>query len=285
MVTTFVFRVRNLPAALYKALGGFATNGVNMTKLESYMVDGEFFATQFYAEVDGHPEDRDLKRALEELAFFSRRCASSASTRRTPSGKRSRNPGRRALRGLRRPDVLRPEPHADQAGGDPAQEGQAAKSRSTQGGVGFSRLPSVGPMTRFWISTCSALGDARRQLAPPLHRAAGRRRVTRPRRAAAGQDVGRGDRVLDREVDADAADRRHRVRRVADAEQARAGTTARSRSTATVSSLTSSQLAQLADAVGEERRERGDAPRGTPRARAPAAASKPPFGMTSAHCQ
>jgi prephenate dehydratase len=72
LVTSFVFRVRNLPAALYKALGGFATNGVNMTKLESYMVDGNFFATQFYAEVDGHPEDRNLAFALEELKFFSR---------------------------------------------------------------------------------------------------------------------------------------------------------------------------------------------------------------------
>ena len=72
LVTTFVFRVRNLPAALYKALGGFATNGVNMTKLESYMVDGEFFATQFYADVDGHPDDRGLAFALEELKFFSR---------------------------------------------------------------------------------------------------------------------------------------------------------------------------------------------------------------------
>src|SRR3954471_24086623 len=72
LVTTFVFRVRNLPAALYKALGGFATNGVNMTKLESYMVDGEFSATQFYADVDGHPEDKNLARALEELNFFSR---------------------------------------------------------------------------------------------------------------------------------------------------------------------------------------------------------------------
>jgi prephenate dehydratase len=71
-VTSFVFRVRNLPAALYKAMGGFATNGVNMSKLESYMLEGEFFATQFYAEVDGHPEERRLKRALEELAFFSR---------------------------------------------------------------------------------------------------------------------------------------------------------------------------------------------------------------------
>ncbi|HEY4587592.1 MAG TPA: prephenate dehydratase [Thermoanaerobaculia bacterium] len=71
-VTSFVFRVRNLPAALYKALGGFATNGVNMTKLESYMVEGQFSATQFYAEVDGHPEDAPLRRALEELQFFSR---------------------------------------------------------------------------------------------------------------------------------------------------------------------------------------------------------------------
>ena len=71
-VTTFVFRVRNMPAALYKAMGGFATNGVNMTKLESYMVDGEFAATQFYADVEAHPEDRPVALALEELAFFSR---------------------------------------------------------------------------------------------------------------------------------------------------------------------------------------------------------------------
>ncbi len=72
LVTSFVFRVRNLPAALYKALGGFATNGVNMTKLESYMVDGNFFATQFFADVEGHPDDRNLAYALEELAFFSK---------------------------------------------------------------------------------------------------------------------------------------------------------------------------------------------------------------------
>jgi len=72
VVTTFVFRVRNVPAALYKALGGFATNGVNMTKLESYMINGAFTATQFLADVDGHPEDPPLKRALEELDFFSR---------------------------------------------------------------------------------------------------------------------------------------------------------------------------------------------------------------------
>ncbi|MGA9016772.1 MAG: prephenate dehydratase, partial [Acetobacteraceae bacterium] len=66
LMTTFVFRVRNVPAALYKALGGFATNGVNMTKLESYMVGGNFFATQFYADVEGHPDDRALVFALEE---------------------------------------------------------------------------------------------------------------------------------------------------------------------------------------------------------------------------
>ena len=72
VATTFVFRVRNVPAALYKALGGFATNGVNMTKLESYMVEGEFTATQFLADVDGHPDDPSLKLALEELGFFSR---------------------------------------------------------------------------------------------------------------------------------------------------------------------------------------------------------------------
>jgi prephenate dehydratase len=71
VITTFVFRVRNVPAALYKALGGFATNGVNMTKLESYMLGGRFTATQFYADVEGHPEDRPLKLALDELRFFS----------------------------------------------------------------------------------------------------------------------------------------------------------------------------------------------------------------------
>jgi prephenate dehydratase len=72
VVTSFMFRVRNVPAALYKALGGFATNGVNMTKLESYMVGGRFAATQFYADVEGHPEQRPLRLALEELQFFSR---------------------------------------------------------------------------------------------------------------------------------------------------------------------------------------------------------------------
>jgi prephenate dehydratase len=72
LMTTFVFRVRNVPAALYKALGGFATNGVNMTKLESYMVGGHFTATQFLCDVEGHPEQPALRRALEELTFFSR---------------------------------------------------------------------------------------------------------------------------------------------------------------------------------------------------------------------
>ncbi len=70
MITTFVFRVRNIPAALYKGMGGFATNGVNMTKLESYMVDGSFSATQFYADIEGHPDDRGVQLALEELDYF-----------------------------------------------------------------------------------------------------------------------------------------------------------------------------------------------------------------------
>lgn len=70
IVTTFVFRVRNVPAALYKALGGFATNGVNMTKLESYQLGGSFNATQFYADIEGHPAQRGVRLALEELQFF-----------------------------------------------------------------------------------------------------------------------------------------------------------------------------------------------------------------------
>ncbi len=70
MITTFVFEVRNIPAALYKAMGGFATNGVNMTKLESYMVDGSFTATRFYADIEGHPEDAPVARAMEELDYF-----------------------------------------------------------------------------------------------------------------------------------------------------------------------------------------------------------------------
>jgi prephenate dehydratase len=66
-----VFRVRNVPAALYKAMGGFATNSVNMTKLESYQVGGSFSATMFYADIEGHPSDRNVKLAIDELRFFS----------------------------------------------------------------------------------------------------------------------------------------------------------------------------------------------------------------------
>ncbi len=72
MMTSFVFNVRNVPAALYKAMGGFATNGVNMTKLESYQLGCEFTATQFYAEIEGHPDDKNVALALEELTFFSK---------------------------------------------------------------------------------------------------------------------------------------------------------------------------------------------------------------------
>lgn len=71
VMTTFIFRVRNVPAALYKAMGGFATNGVNMTKLESYQLEGTFNATMFYADIEGHPNDRPVRLALEELSFFS----------------------------------------------------------------------------------------------------------------------------------------------------------------------------------------------------------------------
>lgn len=70
VITTFVFRVRNVPAALYKAMGGFATNGVNMTKLESYQIEGQFSATQFYADIEGHPSERNVRLAMEELEFF-----------------------------------------------------------------------------------------------------------------------------------------------------------------------------------------------------------------------
>lgn len=70
-VTAFIFQVRNIPAALYKVMGGFATNGINMTKLESYQVGGSFQATQFYAEIEGHPDEKHVQLALEELGFFS----------------------------------------------------------------------------------------------------------------------------------------------------------------------------------------------------------------------
>lgn len=70
MITSFVFQVRNIPAALYKAMGGFATNGVNMIKLESYMVDGSFTATRFYADIEGHPDDANVQLAMDELGYF-----------------------------------------------------------------------------------------------------------------------------------------------------------------------------------------------------------------------
>ena len=72
VITSFVFRVRSVPAALYKALGGFATNGINITKLESYIIDGSFTVAQFYADIEGHPHERPVRLALEELSFFSR---------------------------------------------------------------------------------------------------------------------------------------------------------------------------------------------------------------------
>ena len=99
VVTTFVFRVRNVPAALYKAMGGFATNGINMTKLESYMIEGKFFATQFYADVEGHPDDRGLVFALEELAFFSKELTH---PRRLSGASVPRD-----IRGSERPDPMR----------------------------------------------------------------------------------------------------------------------------------------------------------------------------------
>ena len=71
VMTSFVFRVRNVPAALFKAMGGFASNGINMTKLESYLVGGHFHAAQFFVDVEGHPEQQGMKHALEELNFFS----------------------------------------------------------------------------------------------------------------------------------------------------------------------------------------------------------------------
>ena len=70
MITSILFHVRNIPAALYKAMGGFATNNVNMIKLESYMLGGSFEATQFFADIQGHPDDMSVKRALDELKYF-----------------------------------------------------------------------------------------------------------------------------------------------------------------------------------------------------------------------
>ena len=71
-ITSFIFQVRNIPSALFKALGGFSTNKINMLKLESYMLKGSFKATQFYVDIEGHPEDDNVKQAFEELGFFSK---------------------------------------------------------------------------------------------------------------------------------------------------------------------------------------------------------------------
>ena len=91
VITSFVFRVRNVPAALYKALGGFATNGVNMTKLEIYQLDGSFNATMFYADIEGHPDERPVKLALEELRFFTTEVRCSAPIRPARSAPSSRH--------------------------------------------------------------------------------------------------------------------------------------------------------------------------------------------------
>jgi hypothetical protein len=110
-VTTFVFRVRNIPAALYKALGGFATNGVNMTKLESYMLDGEFTATQFLADVDGHPEHPAVARALEELGLLLARAAGAGDVPRAPlpAGAPGRSGPLTGADPLRRVHCVRPQ--------------------------------------------------------------------------------------------------------------------------------------------------------------------------------
>jgi len=104
VISTFVFRVRNVPAALYKALGGFATNGVNMTKLESYQLEGQFFASMFYADVEGHPEDPAVGLALEELAFF---CAEL-----TMLGVYRASPFRDKIKEPEANRALRPNPHS-----------------------------------------------------------------------------------------------------------------------------------------------------------------------------
>ncbi|GGB47861.1 prephenate dehydratase [Roseibium aquae] len=103
VITTFIFRVRNVPAALYKALGGFATNGVNMTKLESYQLEGQFFASMFYADIEGHPEDVGVALALEELAFFCAELKVVGVYRASPFRDKIREPDANR--------ALRPSPH------------------------------------------------------------------------------------------------------------------------------------------------------------------------------
>ncbi|MEM7620205.1 MAG: prephenate dehydratase [Pseudomonadota bacterium] len=100
IITTFIFRVRNVPAALYKALGGFATNGVNMTKLESYQLEGTFEATMFYADIEGHPADRPVRLALDELSFFSNEVRILGSYKANPYRKKllENSPGLKLIR-------------------------------------------------------------------------------------------------------------------------------------------------------------------------------------------
>ena len=118
-MTTFVFRVRNVPAALYKALGGFATNGVNMTKLESYMMAGQFVATQFLCDADGHPEQPALRRALEELSFFSSRSAGAGGV---PGGAVPAGAGRGGVGGsVRRSAAVPQQTRGGLAGGTPTE--------------------------------------------------------------------------------------------------------------------------------------------------------------------
>ena len=177
VVTTFVFRVRNVPAALYKALGGFATNGVNMTKLESYMVEGEFSATQFLADVDGHPEDPSLRhRALEELQFFPREVRSSAFIRPIRSG---RNRKARAPRRADRAAIIETNEAISRPGEcGPFRSASAPSSRSLR------RLPAEGAFQPHLSS--APLGG------PAVGKEPGHGGVERALRAVAQQHSARG---------------------------------------------------------------------------------------------
>ena len=176
VVTTFVFRVRNVPASLYKALGGFATNGVNMTKLESYMVEGEFSATQFLADVDGHPDDLPLKRALEELEFFSREVRILASTPPIRSG---RNCKARAPRRADRAAIIETNEAISRPGEcGPFRSASAPSSRSLR------RLPAEGAFQPHLSS--APLGG------PAVGKEPGHGGVERALRAVAQQHSARG---------------------------------------------------------------------------------------------
>ena len=160
-ITTFVFRTRNVPAALYKALGGFATNGINMTKLESYMVDGAFTATQFLADVEGHPYVSDLARAMEELAFFCEEIRvlgvyPAHPDRLEVTGAKTAAPSMAGYDRLRRGiPVARPPPrsalhHAPRAPSPPRDgRGPRVTPRSWLGGVSRAPPPRLCPRYRF----------------------------------------------------------------------------------------------------------------------------------------